>query len=379
MENPTIAMIVPYRFVPPVNGGHKAAYGFAKYLSRVADFHCISTQNNEAAKADFPLTALLPEGPSKYFSPVVLWRLYRYFQQHQIRFVVLHQHFIGILLLPLILLTSVKFVIFSQNIEYQRFKSLLRWYWPIIYLSEWLVYKVAWRVQFISPDDLPIAVQQFGLKPKKCDITPYGTDQQESPTEADLATARRKVTEAHQYGPDEKLIIFFGPQTYQPNLEAVDRIIHHINPWLLENMDQPYRILICGGGLPKSYHQLAEYKAKNIDYLGFVPDIDLYVKASDVMINPINTGGGVKTKVIEAIALGKTVISSYTGALGVEPEACGQKLLRVNDEDYVAYGQAIKSALQHTSCPTPSAFYQLYYWPNAIQSLIAVIQRTLAT
>ncbi len=376
MENPTIAMIVPYRFVPPVNGGHRAAYGFAQYLSRAADFHCISTASNDATKAEFPLTRLLPDGPSKYFSPAVLLRLYRYFREHKIQYVVLHQHFIGILLLPLILLTSVKFIVYAQNIEYQRFKSLHRWYWPIIYLSEWMVYKLAWRVQFISPDDLPIAVQQFGLKPTNCGITPYGTDQQQSPTEADLATARKEVAEAHQYSPDEKLIIFFGPQTYQPNLEAVDRIIHHLNPWLLENMQEPYRIMICGGGLPKSYNKLANYKAKNIDYLGFVPDIELYVKASDLMINPINTGGGVKTKVIEAIALGKTVISSYTGALGVDAKACGQKLIRVEDEDYLAYGQAIKSALQQPPSPTPSSFYQLYHWPNALQSLVEVIRHT---
>ncbi|GJM36038.1 MAG: hypothetical protein DHS20C18_50390 [Saprospiraceae bacterium] len=371
---PDIAMIVPYRFVPPFNGGHKAAFGFSDFMAQKAAFVCISTQNNDVEQASFPLLPLLPDGPAKYASPLVLSRLYRYFRQANIRQVILHQHFIGILLMPLILFTSLKFTVYIQNIEYQRFKSMRKWYWPIIYLSEYIVYRLAWRLQFISPDDLPIAVTQFGINTKKCGVTPYGTYRKKSPDPAELSEARALINEKHGYAPNEKLIIFFGPQTYQPNLEAVDRILDHINPWLQKHLGIPYRILICGGGLPKSYNRLADYQTQHIDYLGFVEDIDLYVKASDLMINPINTGGGVKTKVIEAIGLGKTVVSSFTGSIGVDPSACGDKLLRVADEDYAAFGNTIRSELEKPPHPSPDSFYQTYYWGNTIKSLLEVIK-----
>ncbi len=362
-------MVVPYRFVPPANGGHQAAFGFCEFLAREMPLVCISTTNNEPEQAPFPMRLLFEDEVYKYANPLLAWRCFRLFRKEKIDVCITHQPFIAPLLLPVTALLGISLHIYVQNLEYRRFRSMGKWFWPIVYAIEWITFKLAGRLYFISPDELEPGKRAFGLKDEKCSVVPFGTRHRHPPE--DIAQARRQIRQRHGYGEKEFLIIFFGPQSYQPNLEAVELIIHHINPLMQEKADFPYRFLICGGGLPGENDKLNAFP--QVDYLGFVPDIEAYVKAADVMINPVNTGGGVKTKLVEAIALGKTVVSSRTGALGVGPTACGEKLLRIEDEDYPAYCEALIRLQQQPPFPTPPSFYERYYWKNVIKEVVEVI------
>lgn len=359
-------MVVPYRFVPPQNGGHKAAFGFCSALAQELPFACLSTTNNDAAGAPFRLIPLFRDKVSKYFNPLVARRCYLALKREQAGACISFQPFMALLLWPVTALLGIPLDIYAQNLEYRRFRSMGRWFWPVLYAVEWLAFRLARRLYFISPDELPEAVRFLGISPEKCFVAPYGTPYSTPP--GDTAETRRAIREKHGYGEEEFLIIFFGPQSYRPNLEAVELIIHNINPLLLEKASFPYRFLICGGGLPEHYQRLKAFP--NVEYLGFVEDIEAYVKAADVMINPIRTGGGVKTKLIEAIALGKTVVSGRSGALGVDAAACGPKLVVVEDEDTEGYCSAL-IRLQAAPAPeTPPGFYALYYWRNIIRALL---------
>jgi len=359
----TTAIVVPYRFVPPINGGHKAAYGLCRFLAQEQRVLAYSTTDNERDKAPFDMRLLLPDNISKYFSPIAAWRIARSFQKEGVKRCITHQPFIALLLLPVCWILGVPLHIYAQNLEYSRFRTMGKPWWPVVFVIEWITFRLAQHIYFISPDEVAPGRRAFGIKAEKCSVLPYGTPHPFPPD--DIKEDRQKVRQQHGYSEEEFLIIFFGPQTYQPNLEAVDLIIHHINPLLQERADFPYRFIICGGGLPKHYNQLKDYP--NVDYLGFVEDIEAYVKASDIMINPVNSGGGVKTKLIEAIALNKTVVSSKTGALGVLPEACGPKLVRVADTDYPGYCEAIMELQGKAEVDTPASYYEQYYWGNIVK------------
>ncbi len=103
---------------------------------------------------------------------------------------------------------------------------------------------------------------------------------------------------------------------------------------MIKNEGFKYKIVICGKGLPNEMNNLKSYANKNIIYAGFVDDITAYFKAADIMLNPVLSGGGVKTKMIEAIAFGATVVASKTGAAGIERSVCGNKLSIVDDNDW---------------------------------------------
>ena len=366
-----IIFIVPYPFIPPKNGGHWAAYGFAEFLAKERALEVYSTFEDEKNEAPFKVRGLFPNRFFKYFSPLIQFRIWRRLRQDKPKLIILHQHFMGFLVAPIAFLLRTPLAVYIQNLEYRRFRSMGKKWWPLMFLSEWLIYRCCRHLFFISPDEVEPAKKVFGIPARKCKVVPFGTFHSSAPLPHPVH--REKVIQKHNFSRQDRLILFFGPQSYLPNLEAVERIVRNIAPSLAEKADFSFRFLICGGGLPSSYEWIKQ--AANIEYLGYVPDIEEYVLAADLVINPINSGGGVKTKLIEAIALGKTVVSSFTGALGVNPEKCGNKLVRVEDEDYSAFAQAIVDELPQANDPTPASFYEDHFWGNAIKPVLALTKQ----
>ena len=274
----------------------------------------------------------------------------------------------GILLIPVALSIGLKWGVYIQNLEYQRFRSMGKWWWRGMYLLEKFVYHYADFLFFISPDDLKAAKKIFHLNSKKCKTVPFGTYLTQAPKENPALT--EVIKQRHGIAKEDFVILFFGPQNYQPNLEAVLRIVNEIKPNLAKKAPFSFQFLICGGGLPKKYKHIKSLSKQGIQYLGYVKEIEAYIQAADLIINPINTGGGVKTKVIEAIALGKTVISSKTGAIGVDSAACQNKLLQVEDEDYPGWSKAIIEFQSKSIQTTPASFYDTYYWGNAVKNAL---------
>ncbi|MFM9946689.1 MAG: glycosyltransferase family 4 protein [Saprospiraceae bacterium] len=219
------------------------------------------------------------------------------------------------------------------------------------------------------------AIAEFGLDPQKCVDVPYGVERKAPPAERERQTARREVAAIHGFKDTERWILFFGSQNYQPNLEAVLFIAQELAPFLKSQTTQDYRILICGGGLPVEYDKLEAFRQYNLDYLGFVEDIDQYVLAADLVLNPIVKGAGVKTKVLEAIALGKTVVSTESGAFGIQKQVCGDQLVVVADHDTPAFAEAVLQSLASKNQTTPAEFYAYYYRDNAIKALLPILQK----
>lgn len=366
------AVLIPHRFVPPANGGHAAGFGFCEFLAKQRDVVVISTTNNPDIPLPFRLERLFRDRFYKYFSPLVAIRLWQFLKKEQITHCVIQQPFIGLLILPIVKLLKIKLLVYSHNIEYQRFQTIGKWWWRLLWLVEWLVYRAANAVLFISRDDLHEAVPIFKLNPKRCFEMPYGTRYPATPP--GRAEARAAMVTRHHLNPQEFFVLFFATHSYKPNTDALERILEEINPILLQKAEFPYQILICGGGLPERFNKLKAYYHKNIHYIGFVDNIDEYIQACDVTLNPVITGGGVKTKMVEAIAMGTPVISAATGAKGVDPAACGDKLIVLKDDDNQGFAEAILQLKTKPYQPTPSLFYDEYYWANAIRPALEQIQ-----
>ncbi len=363
-----IAYIVPYKFIPAMNGGQKAAFGMAEYLSKSVDLVCISTKNNLTTNAQFLTVPILSNSFIRYFNIFSWPKIYRAFKANKINFCLTHQHFIFLLIWPICKIMGIKTGIYIQNLEYKRFQSMNKIYWRIIYFSEWLTYKLSNYLFFISPDEIPVALKTFNVSNEKCTEIPYGVS-------IEKYSIPDKKFKREQLGlkQNELLILFFGPLSYRPNLEALEMMLNHIEPQLKALYpDLKYKFIICGGGLPDKYERLERFPS--FDYLGYVEDIESYVQACDIMLNPIVSGGGVKTKLIESIALGTTVISSKSGALGAYPQVCGEKLVQVDDDDYLAYAHSIESQYYSIEKETPERFYEHFYWANIVIKLINTIK-----
>jgi glycosyltransferase involved in cell wall biosynthesis len=223
---------------------------------------------------------------------------------------------------------------------------------------------------FISEHERELAITNWKVKREKTIEVPFGIENNEPP--ADRSLCRQRIAAKHSIGGDDKILLFNGQLSYGPNLDALLEIINHINPCLLSAKGFQYKIIICGKGLPEHLNELKDYKTKNIIYAGFVNDIETYFKGADLFLNPVQSGGGIKTKMVEAIGFGTTVISTETGATGIHRDICGEKLVIVPDNSWQVFADAIIQNKSH-ELPAPAAYYRQYYWGNVVKKVLTII------
>jgi hypothetical protein len=187
--------------------------------------------------------------------------------------------------------------------------------------------------------------------------------------------ARQTLIKRHNLGLNQKLILFFGTMHYSPNYEGVRFILDEVLPHLKSMANFDFCILICGKGLPEDLLVRTETFAE-VKYLGFVANIEEYIDGTDVLLNPILSGGGVKTKVLESIARGQTVVSSFTGAQGINLDYTGKKLLVAADLDWQEFARILNVVLTDGSEEkTPTQFYEQYGWKGIVKRLEPTLEK----
>ncbi|UCF71518.1 MAG: glycosyltransferase [candidate division WOR-3 bacterium] len=136
---------------------------------------------------------------------------------------------------------------------------------------------------------------------------------------------RYKDTSIIRYGVDIKSrvdfntgkpkdILFIGYIAYRPNFDAVKYFIKDIFPSVKTHMKNA-KLTIVGKGYEDELKQIA--MNKDIDVIGPVSDISPYLSSHKVFVSPIRYGGGVRVKILEAMAHGTAVVSTSLGADGI--------------------------------------------------------------
>ena len=108
-------------------------------------------------------------------------------------------------------------------------------------------------------------------------------------------------------------ICFIGSYNREPNSRAVEVLINDI----YKNIDFPVELNIAGKNLSKHF-QKEIYNTEGINYLGFVEDIDEFIKSQMLMVAPIQLGAGLKMKIPHSLANGTPVITTPIGAEGID-------------------------------------------------------------
>ena len=92
-----------------------------------------------------------------------------------------------------------------------------------------------------------------------------------------------------------------------------------------------------------------------------------------MFVNPVIEGGGIKTKLVEALAAGCSAVSVKSGAAGVDPALCKEKLSICADGDWPAFIQLVLQT-GNFHIPLPAAFYTEFYWGNIVQKTAQFIR-----
>ena len=104
-----------------------------------------------------------------------------------------------------------------------------------------------------------------------------------------------------------------GSMNWMPNEEGIRWFIDEVLPKTVEKVPT-FVYHLAGRNMPEWLTQLNN---PNIDVVGEVPDAKAFVANNDVVIVPLLAGSGIRIKIIESMAMGKTVITTRVGAEGI--------------------------------------------------------------
>lgn len=108
-------------------------------------------------------------------------------------------------------------------------------------------------------------------------------------------------------------IVFTGAMDYQPNIEAMQWFVS--NCWADIQQRLPNaRLFIVGSNPASTVRKLA---TSHIIVTGKVPDVRPYLTQAALAIAPMRLGGGIKNKVLEAMAMATPLVLSQQAAQGL--------------------------------------------------------------
>jgi len=359
--------IIPYKILPAQMGGQKGIAFFCKYLGEQNELTAVSVDDNEINLAEtYTMIPLFSFKRIRYLNPFYVFQIRKIIKEKKIQNVITEHPYMAWMGWFLQKSLGVKWFVHSHNIEFERFRTLNKSWYKLLKVYEKWSYKNADTVFFKTNEDIEFAVNNSMVKKQNAVLVPFGVEIKEMPL--DKAEQKKKICNQYNIPPNTTLLLFNGALDYKPNTDALSFILDEINQLLLTHPNLDYRIIICGRGLPATFNELKNYADKNVIYAGFVDDVISYVKATDIFLNPVVTGGGVKTKIVEAMGYGATVISCETGAAGIEISVCGDKIKVVPDNDAQAFVTEIIQ-LKNTVKETPSSYYKYYYWGHITEKL----------
>jgi polysaccharide biosynthesis protein PslH len=109
-------------------------------------------------------------------------------------------------------------------------------------------------------------------------------------------------------------ILFFGALNYYPNIEGLLFFLREVLPELRKRRPL-VRFRIVGQKPPP---EIRAWRDPAVDLVGYVDDVRPYIASAAAVVVPLRIGGGTRLKVLEAMAMGKPVVSTTLGVEGID-------------------------------------------------------------
>ena len=110
-------------------------------------------------------------------------------------------------------------------------------------------------------------------------------------------------------------LIYIGSMDWYPNEDAVAFFADEVLPRIQEKVPD-VTFSIVGGNPSARVQKLAE--RDGIIVTGRVPEIKPYFAKATVFVVPLRIGSGTRLKILEALAMGKAIVSTTVGAEGLD-------------------------------------------------------------
>ena len=138
-------------------------------------------------------------------------------------------------------------------------------------------------------------------------------------------------------------LFHIGAMDWIPNQEGIGWLLEKVWPVVHREVPQAH-LYLAGRKMPQRWMNA---RIDGVTVVGEVPDAMYFIGSKQINIVPLLSGSGIRVKIIEAMSVGKTVITTTVGAQGIDytdgvdlliadtPEDFARQVRRcIDDQDY---------------------------------------------
>ncbi|MBC8266777.1 MAG: glycosyltransferase family 4 protein [Flavobacteriales bacterium] len=129
---------------------------------------------------------------------------------------------------------------------------------------------------------------------------------------------------------EKNTIFHIGSMDWMPNIEGVKWFLEKVFP-IINQKNENLILHLAGRNMPKFFY---DYSTKNIIVHGEVNNAKEFMEKHHLMIVPLWSGSGIRIKILEAMAVGKIIISTSIGADGINYKDKKNILIANTQEDF---------------------------------------------
>ena len=138
-------------------------------------------------------------------------------------------------------------------------------------------------------------------------------------------------------------IVFTGAMDYWPNIDAVAWFSREVLPAIRRS--HPDAVFYIVGSKPGQ--EVRALESESVKVTGRVEDVRPYLAHAAVVVTPLRIARGIQNKVLEAMAMAQTVVSSSQALEGIDAEH-GKEVLRADSPE--EFAGAISAVLEGVRC-----------------------------
>ncbi len=192
---------------------------------------------------------------------------------------------------------------FLQDVRLARIEPSLRWRASRRFNAAWMKFyepRAAASVdRVIAMSDHDRALLQTRAADVQADVIPNGVD------------TRALVPLPPADGPPA--LLFVGSMNYRPCVDAAVWLVREILPLLRRSHPGVHVWIVGRVPLP----EVLALAGEDVTVTGEVEEVEPYYRRATLAVVPLRAGGGTRLKILEAMALGRAVVSTEVGAEGL--------------------------------------------------------------
>lgn len=175
---------------------------------------------------------------------------------------------------------------------------------------------------------------------------------------------------------DENIIVYTGAFAYEPNVDAVIYFAKEVMPIIRKEISD-VRFIVVGSDPPKKILSLKNFDA-SIVITGYVDDIRPFVGDAKVFVAPLRMGSGTRLKILQAMAMGKPVVTTTVGCEGLTVENGTHLLIADSPLEFAKLIIELlknKELRQKIGAQARQLVCEEYAWPKIQATLLRVFDR----